>query len=125
MILGVGTDIVEIKRIKNALIKSPHRFLARVFTPYEQEYCLKKREPALYLAGRFAAKEAVVKALGTGFSEGISWLDIEVRNDPSGKPAAFLSSHAASKTVHSTIHISISHCDHYATAFAVWSSSSL
>lgn len=120
MILGIGNDIVEVARIKAVLKRYPQRFLQRILTPYEQEYCLKYKDPALHLAGRFAAKEAVVKALGTGFSQGLSWLDIEIRNDAKGKPAAFFSSFAKELFGDLNLHISISHCHQYATAFAIW-----
>ena len=120
MILGIGNDIVEVARIEAILKRYPQRFLDRVFTPEEQSYCLKRKMPALHLAGRFAAKEAIVKALGTGFSQGLSWLDIEIKNDPRGKPTAFFSSFAKELFGNLTLHISISHCHHYATAMAIW-----
>jgi len=120
MILGIGNDIVEIARIKATLARHPERFLSRVFTSYEQEYCFKHKEPVRRLAGRFAAKEAIVKAFGTGFSRGLSWLDIEIRNDSTGKPAPFFSSFARDVLGDLTLHLSISHCHGYATAFAIW-----
>lgn len=120
MILGIGNDIVEIVRIEGILQRYPEKFLQRVFTSYEQEYCLKRQKPALHLAGRFAAKEAVVKALGTGFRQGITWLDIEVNQDPLGKPCVFLSPMMNERFHHPSFLLSISHCDHYATAVAVW-----
>lgn len=119
MIRGIGTDIIEVARIKAILDRYPDRFLNRVFTPDEQAYCLKRKEPALHLAGRFAAKEAVVKALGTGFSQGLSWLDIEIRHDSKGKPCVALSPMAADMFDHPTLHVSLSHCHHYATAVAI------
>lgn len=120
MILGLGNDIVEIARIKGVLSRYPEKFLHRVFTPYEQAYCLKRKEPALHLAGRFAAKEAVVKALGTGFRQGITWLDIEINQDSLGKPCVVCS--PAMKELFNSpfFHLSISHCDQYATAIAIW-----
>lgn len=120
MILGVGTDIIEVERIRNILSKYFQRFLHKIFTPSEQEYCLKRKDPAIHLAGRFAAKEAIVKALGTGFSKGLNWLDFEIRNDPQGKPAVFFSHLVKELFGELTVHISISHCHQYATAFAVW-----
>jgi holo-[acyl-carrier protein] synthase len=119
MILGIGNDIVEITRIKRLLERYPHRFLNRVFSPNEQEYCLKRKEPALHLAGRFAAKEAIVKALGIGFSQGLSWLDMEIRHDANGKPTVFFSSFANRLLNNPLILISISHCREYATAVAI------
>jgi holo-[acyl-carrier protein] synthase len=120
MILGIGNDIVEIARIRAILTRYPQRFLDRIYTSHEQEYCLKRKEPALHLAGRFAAKEAIVKALGIGFSQGLNWLDIEIQNDSKGKPTVFLSASAKELLGDLMLHVSISHCHHYATAFAVW-----
>lgn len=122
MILGLGNDIIEVARIKALWLRYPQKFLNRIFTPYEQDYCLKRKEPALHLAGRFAAKEAVAKALGTGFSQKLSWLDIEIRNDAKGKPTAYLSTIAQELFGDLTLHISISHTHHYATAVAIWDS---
>lgn len=119
MILGVGNDIIEVARIKTILSRHPQRFLDRVFTIHEQDYCLKRKDPAVHLAGRFAAKEAIVKALGTGFSQGLNWLDIEIRNDFKGKPLVFFSTFAKELFGDLTIHISISHCHQYATAVAI------
>ena len=120
MILGVGNDIVEIARIKAIFTRYPERFLNRVLTPYEQVYCLKKKEPALHLAGRFAAKEAIVKALGIGFSQGLSWLDIEIQNNLKANPLSFSLLLQVELFENLNFHISISHCHIYATAFAIW-----
>lgn len=120
MILGLGNDIIEVSRIQAILTRHPERFLNRIFTPHEQDYCLKRKEPALHLAGRFAAKEAIVKALGTGFSQGLNWLDIEIQNDTKGKPIASFSPFAKELFGDLTLHISISHCRQYATAVAIW-----
>jgi holo-[acyl-carrier protein] synthase len=119
MILGVGTDIVEVARIKSILQRYQDRFLNRIFTPNEQAYCLKYQEPAPHLAGRFAAKEAVVKALGTGFKYGLTWLDIEICHDSEGKPCVIVSPTVTHLFDHPILFISISHCHHYATAFAI------
>lgn len=120
MILGLGNDIVEIERIKALMARYPKRFLDRLFTSLEQEYCLKRREPALHFAGRFAAKEAVVKALGTGFSQGLNWRDFEIRPNLLGKPDVFLSPSAADLFGQPSLLVSISHCERYATAVAIW-----
>lgn len=119
MIVGIGNDIVEIARIKAILDKYHDRFLNRVFTSHEQDYCLKRKEPALHLAGRFAAKEAVVKALGTGFSQSLTWTDIEIRNEASGKPFIVCSTKLNEMFNSPIIHISLSHCHAYATAVAI------
>jgi len=86
MIVGSGIDIVEIERIQHSMDRYEQRFLDRVFTPAEQAYCLRKRKSAESFAARFAAKEAGAKALGTGISHGVNWLEIEVVRAPSGKP---------------------------------------
>lgn len=120
MILGIGNDIIEVERIKSALEKYQSRFLNRIFTPAEQAYCLQHTEAARHLAGRFAAKESVVKALGIGFRNGVNWTDIEINNDTHGKPLVICSSYLHSLFPSLELLISISHCHHYATAFAMW-----
>ena len=77
-ILGIGLDATDIPRVAELLARYGDRFLQRVFTPAEIAYCTKRRNPAPHLAGRFAAKEAAMKALGTGQSQGVVWKDIEV-----------------------------------------------
>jgi holo-[acyl-carrier protein] synthase len=77
-IIGIGLDATEIDRIAATLERYGQRFLARIFTDEEAAYCLRRRHPAPHLAGRFAAKEATMKALGTGRSRGVLWRDIEV-----------------------------------------------
>lgn len=119
MILGIGNDIVEVARIKKSMERHQKRFLDRVFTSHEQNYCLSRKEPSLHLAGRFAAKEAIVKALGTGFVKDITWLDIEIRNTPEGKPYPVFSQQLQAFFPSLNVFISISHCDQYATAFAI------
>jgi holo-[acyl-carrier protein] synthase len=86
MVVGSGIDLVEIERIHASVERFGQRFLDRIFTPAEQAYCLRKRKSAESLAARFAAKEAAAKALGTGISRGINWLEIEVFREPSGRP---------------------------------------
>src|SRR5579863_1202372 len=86
MIVGSGIDLVEIERIQQAKDRYGSRFLDRVYTPAEQAYCLRKRNAAESLAARFAAKEAGAKALGTGISFGVSWLELEVVRERSGRP---------------------------------------
>lgn len=92
MIKGIGIDIVEIDRIEQLIERHP-QFIARVFNPSEQEYCQGKARPAIHYALRFAAKEALLKALGTGF-RGVKWTDIEVKRDALGKPSVALNSAA-------------------------------
>ncbi|MGA2049577.1 MAG: holo-ACP synthase [Terracidiphilus sp.] len=86
MIVGSGIDLAEIERIRKSIDRYGNRFLNRIYTAAEQAYCLRKRNSAESFAARFAAKEAGAKALGTGISHGVSWLEIEVVREPSGKP---------------------------------------
>jgi len=86
MIIGSGIDLVEIGRIQQSVDRYGKRFLDRVYTAAEQAYCLRKRKSAESLAARFAAKEAGAKALGTGISFGVSWLEIEVVRLGGGRP---------------------------------------
>ena len=116
---GIGCDIIEIERVAGVLKRHGPSFLAKTFTPAEQAYCLARTPPARHFAGRFAAKEAVAKALGCGFGARLTFLDIEILPDPHGKPEAFLSHDAAARFHHPQILLSISHAKAYATAFAV------
>jgi holo-[acyl-carrier protein] synthase len=109
MVEALGIDIIEVNRIKKALERWGKRFLERVYTPKELAYCLKKRYPEGSLAGRFAAKEAVMKALGTGLSSGVSWKDIEIVNNKKGKPEVFLYGKIKKILGKGKILISISH----------------
>jgi holo-[acyl-carrier protein] synthase len=86
MIVGTGIDLTEIGRIQHSVERYGQRFLNRVYTAQEQAYCLRKRKSAESFAARFAAKEAGAKALGTGISYGVNWLEIEVVREPSGRP---------------------------------------
>lgn len=116
---GLGSDIIEVERIEAAIAKHGAPFLDRLFTLAEQEYCNRFRDSARHYAGRFAAKEAIVKALGTGFREGIGWLDIEILNDAAGKPQVKLSPSAEAIFGSRKIELSISHCKAYAMAVAI------
>ena len=91
--VGLGLDVVEIERMRTILERTPS-FAWRVFSEQERSYCEKKAVPAIHYATRFAAKEAVLKALGTGFAEGIGPRDIEVRRTPKGRPYAVLTGRA-------------------------------
>jgi len=97
MIVGTGIDLAEIGRIQRSLDRFGQRFLDRVYTPAEQAYCLRKRNAAESLAARFAAKEAGAKALGTGISQGVSWLEIEVAREPGGRPTVKFHGRAAER----------------------------
>lgn len=118
-ICGIGTDILEIERFKEALQKHGQAFLDKLFTKQEQEYCKRFSDPIGRYTARFSAKEAVAKALGTGFGKELAFHDIEILNESSGKPTVKLSSNALTRFGHPTIHLSISHSTHYATATAI------
>ncbi|MDR0310528.1 MAG: holo-ACP synthase [Acidobacteriota bacterium] len=122
MIIGTGIDIVEIARFRKILAGTGERFLTRVFTSEERRFCLARRDPAPHFAVRFAAKEAVFKALGTGWSKGVTWLDVEVRRCEYDAPTILLhgaaSEIAASKGI-GKIHISLTHTDNWAAATAI------
>ncbi len=86
MILGIGTDLAEVERIRESINRFGDRFLRRIYTDREQAYCRSKANWAERFAARFAAKEAGMKAIGTGWRRGVTWRDFEVTNEPSGKP---------------------------------------
>ena len=119
-IQGLGNDILEIARLRRVIEAHEKRALNRLFTPKEQLYCLKYKDPIPHLAGRFAAKEAIAKALGYGIGKLISWKDIEILNNAQGKPEVFLSPALKTRFNSPTILLSISHCRNYATAVAIW-----
>ena len=114
MITGVGTDIIEVRRIRLAIARH-NGFIARVFTPAESEYCLSGGNSTQRFAGRFAAKEAVAKSLGTS----LTWHDVEILADASGKPIVRLLNQAAALANGGKVMVSISHCRTYAVAYAV------
>jgi holo-[acyl-carrier protein] synthase len=95
MVIGLGTDLIEIARIERSVARFGDHFLNRVFTPGEIAYCQAKKSSAESLAARFAAKEAGAKALGTGISRGVSWKEFEVRRKPGQRPEIHLSGRAA------------------------------
>lgn len=95
MIIGLGTDLIEIERIERSVERFGEAFLQRVFTAGEIAYCQSKKNSAESLAARFAAKEAGAKALGTGISRGVSWREFEVRRLPGQRPELHLSGRAA------------------------------
>src|SRR5215218_5617680 len=122
-ILGHGIDIVETGRIRRLIDDHGQHFLDRVFTPSEQAYCNANKKRLLeHYAGRFAAKEAVLKVLGTGWRGGIAWTDVEVVKDPSGQPRIVLTGETARVAAARGItqwHVSISHIETHATASAI------
>ena len=122
MIIGTGTDIIEIERIARAYERYGARFLNRIFTGAEAAYCTARPKPAQHLAARFAAKEAVAKALGTGLKEGVGWRDIETLRRPGSAPRVVLhggAKKAAERLGIRTVHISLTHNRDYALATAI------
>ena len=122
MILSIGTDIIEVYRIRETIERTP-RFLERVYTPAEKEYCEAKGAAKFQsYAGKFAAKEAFLKALGTGWRGKLSWQEIEILNNDEGMPYFCLSGEAA-KHVDAmngdNIHLTISHTTEHATSTVV------
>ncbi len=121
-ILGLGTDIIEVVRIGQMIERHGEVFLNRVYTEEEIRYCQRRKEYAQHFAGRWAAKEAVMKTLGTGWSRGVGWRDIEVCSSRSGRPSIELRGGAREIALQAGICevlISISHCRSFATATAI------
>ena len=120
-ILGIGVDIIECLRIAQMIERHGEMFISRVYTEYEIQYCQVRKAATQHFAGRWAAKEAILKSLGTGWQKGISWRDLEVRNDVAGKPIVAL--RGGARDVCETrgiadILVSISHCRSHAVAYA-------
>ncbi|MGO9244393.1 MAG: holo-ACP synthase [Verrucomicrobiia bacterium] len=121
-ILGTGVDIIETARIQDSLDKFGERFLNRCFWHEEIAYCNGMKFPALHFAARFAAKEAISKAFGTGIGRHLGWKDMEIRKRDSGEPYAVLHGRGADLAKArgvTTIFVSLSHCKEYAAAHAV------
>ena len=119
MIVGVGIDLIEIARIRSAYLRHADRFVKRILTPAEEAYVLNYKDPAARLAGRWAAKEAALKALGTGLATGIRWRDVEVLPDESGKPVLTLHGQARERAAllqSNLFHITITHSEGLAMA---------
>jgi len=122
MILGTGIDIIEVARIRTSSEKFGERFLKRILRPDEIAYCLSHRFPAPFLAARFAAKEAISKAFGTGIGKQLGWQDMEVGHRQSGEPFVIL--HDDGQKLFEQrggvrFHLSLSHTEHYAAAVAI------
>jgi holo-[acyl-carrier protein] synthase len=120
MVFGIGIDIIEIDRIKDSVEKYGDHFLNKVYTEKELEYCLGKFNKYQHLAARFAAKEAVFKALTTGWNKEIGWQDIEIYNEPNGMPLVKLKGDlSASLSNGKNLKISMSHSRDYVTCVAI------
>jgi len=122
MILGTGIDLIEVARIAASLEKFGDRLVNRILLPDELAYCRSHKNPAPFLAARFAAKEAVSKAFGTGIGAALGWQDIEVRRKESGAPFVVL--HGRGQELFAArgarqLHLSLTHTEHYAAATAV------
>jgi holo-[acyl-carrier protein] synthase len=121
-IIAHGIDLIECSRIEHIHREHPERFLARILTENERRYCERHKDSVPRIAGRFAAKEAILKVLGTGWKGDISWTDIEVINDPSGQPHVTLSgpcARIAAELGITRILLSITHTQNYAAASAI------
>ncbi len=122
MILGTGIDLVEVARIATSVEKFGEAFLARVLLPEEITYCRSHKNPAPFLAARFAAKEAVAKAFGTGIGAQLGWLDIEVCRQETGQPLVVLHGRGAGLFAACGarwLHLSLTHTEQYAAATAI------
>jgi holo-[acyl-carrier protein] synthase len=121
MIKGIGVDIIDVARIKK-MVEKGRGFVEKVFTETEIRYCSDKYRQEVHYAGRFAAKEAFLKAMGTGLRGAMAWTDISVENNELGKPGITLAGKTLEnfkKNKFQTIHLSISHTGEYAVAFVI------
>ncbi len=120
MVIGIGVDIIEIDRIKESIEKYGDSFLNKIYTKTELDYCLNKSNKYQHFAARFAAKEAVYKALTTGTQEKAGWQNIEILNKPNGMPIVKLKGYLESYLTNgNSLKISISHSNNYVTCFAI------
>ena len=118
-IRGIGVDVIEVNRIRRTIDERGNAFLTKVFSETEVAYCRSKKDPIQHFAARFAAKEAVGKALRTGWSGAFRWKDVEVVNEPSGAPKIVLHEKLAETLRRCQIHLSISHTETTVVAYAV------
>jgi len=120
MVLGIGIDIIEIERIKESIDKYGDSFLNKIYTQNELDYCLSKFNKYQHLAARFAAKEAIYKALATSWEKDATWKSIEITNEPNGLPVAkFFGRLKDFLSDDKDIKISLSHSEHYVTGVAI------
>lgn len=120
MIKGLGNDIIEISRVREAHKEHGQAFLDRLFTQKEQEHCSAQKDSIPRFAGRFAAKEAIAKALGCGIGKDAAWHDLEVLANGDGKPEVHFSGELKKRFNDPKVLITISHCKEYASAVAIW-----
>ena len=121
-IVGIGTDLIEVGRIAEMMERHGERFVERIFTKDEIEYCQRRKRSSMHFAGRFAVKEAVFKALGTGWNHGVGWQQVETLSEESGKPVVGLSGRAAEVAKElkvRSVHVSISHTNEQAVAYVI------
>lgn len=116
---GIGTDILEIERIQEAVSKHGDHFIQRIFTSQEQNYCRQYRDPIPHFAALFSVKESIAKALGCGIGEKLGWQDIEIEHDTAGKPIVKFSTKIQQSFNHPQVIISISHCRAYVSTVAL------
>ena len=122
MIVGTGIDVAEVPRVAAAIERFGERFLRRIFTENEIRYCDSKANRMERYAARFAAKEAALKAIGTGWRHGVSWTDVEVRREPGGRPAIAFSGKAAELAARLGVKrsaLSLSHTKEHAIASVI------
>jgi holo-[acyl-carrier protein] synthase len=119
MIRGIGVDIIEISRIAESVDRLGDAFLHKIFTETEIQYCQPRKNPVQHYAARFAAKEALSKALSTGWAGEFQWKNVEVVNEASGKPVIRLSGKTAAALEGCSVHLSLSHSDTSVVAFVV------
>lgn len=122
MVVGLGTDLIEIERVQQSLDRFGERFMQKIFTEGEIAYCQQKKQAAESFASRFAAKEATAKALGTGISRGIAWKEIEVRREAGGRPTLHLNGRAAERAAAMGVrhfHLSLTHSRQVAMAVVI------
>lgn len=120
MILGIGIDIIEIDRIEKSIENYKEHFLNKIYTQTELDYSMSKKNRSQHLAARFAAKEAIIKALSSVHSTGINWKDIEIYNEPNGQPQARLTGKLSNILIDNReLKITMSHSENYVTCFAI------
>jgi holo-[acyl-carrier protein] synthase len=120
MVIGIGIDIIEIERIKSSIDRFGDSFLNKIYTKNELDYCLAKHNKYQHLAARFAAKEAIYKAIATGWEKDATWKNMEITNEPNGLPVvAFFGKLKEFLADDKDIKISLSHSDNYVTCVAI------